>query len=86
MAHKKTGGSKAKQGSKAAGRRLGVKIYSGQAVGPGQIIIRQRGSVFHPGEGVGAGRDFTLFAARQGSVAIRTKHGKKFVEVKDAKG
>lgn len=85
MAHKKAGGSKARQGSKAAGKRLGVKIYSGQSVGRGQVIIRQKGSVFHAGKNVGTGRDFTLFAVKEGQVATRTKHGKKIVEVKGAK-
>lgn len=82
MAHKKSGGAKAGQGSKPAGKRLGVKIYGGQEVSPGQIIVRQRGSKFHAGEGVQSGRDFTLFAVKKGVVSVRTKQSKKFMEVK----
>ncbi|OGY21633.1 MAG: 50S ribosomal protein L27 [Candidatus Woykebacteria bacterium GWB1_45_5] len=84
MAHKKAGGSKARQGSNLIGKRLGVKIYAGQSVSPGQVIIRQKGSVFHAGEGVGVGRDFTLFAVRKGAVSFRDRMGKRLVEVKSA--
>lgn len=84
MAHKKAGGSKAYQGKRTAGKRLGVKIAGGQTVKTGQIIIRQRGSNFHPGEGVGMGRDFTIFAKRNGRVAFLSKsHGRKAVSVVD---
>ncbi|OGY24308.1 MAG: 50S ribosomal protein L27 [Candidatus Woykebacteria bacterium RBG_13_40_15] len=81
MAHKKSGGSKARQGSKPAGKRLGVKIYAGQAVSPGEIIVRQKGTRLHPGEGVKIGRDFTMFAVKEGTVAIRNVKGKKFVGI-----
>ena len=67
MAHKKAGGS-SRNGRDSAGRRLGVKLYGGQAVKPGNIIVRQRGTKFRPGEGVGMGRDHTIFATVHGSV------------------
>jgi len=82
VAHKKAGGSKARQGSNLAGKRLGVKIYAGGQVSSGQIIIRQKGSVFHAGEGVSAGRDFTLFAVKEGAVSFRKKLGKRLVDVR----
>ena len=81
MAHKKSGGSKASQGSKVAGKRLGIKIYGGQAVTPGNIIVRQKGTRINPGEGVKSGRDFTLFAIKEGNISMRTLRGKKFVDV-----
>jgi large subunit ribosomal protein L27 len=86
MAHKKAGGSKARQGVKVAGKRLGVKIFSGEKVHTGQIIIRQRGTKFHPGEGVRLGRDHTLFSAGEGTVAMRKLRGKNIVDVKNAEG
>lgn len=86
MAHKKSGGAKARQGSKPAGKRLGVKVYAGETVSPGRIIIRQRGSSFHPGDGVKVGRDFTLFAVQKGVVSMRKRQGKKLVEVKPVEG
>ena len=82
MAHKKAGGSKARQGSKVAGKRLGIKVYGGEKVSPGQIIIRQKGTLFHPGEGVKIGRDFTLFSVSEGSVSTRKSKGKRIVDVK----
>lgn len=81
MAHKKAGGSAARQGTRVVGKRLGVKIFGGQSVRAGNIIIRQRGSSFHPGLGVGMGKDFTLFALREGSVAFVQKKGRKYVMV-----
>ena len=68
MAHKKVGGSKAHQGRRTRGKRLGVKISGGSKVKTGQIIIRQRGSTVRPGEGVGMGKDYTLFAKKVGVV------------------
>ena len=68
MAHKKAGSSKAKQGGNVAGKRLGIKKFGGEAVIPGNIILRQRGRVFIPGAGVGVGRDFTIFAVIEGKV------------------
>lgn len=67
MAHKKAGGS-SRNGRDSAGRRLGVKLYGGQAVTAGNIIIRQRGTKFHPGKNVGIGKDHTIFALVDGEV------------------
>ena len=67
MAHKKGGGS-TRNGRDSQSKRLGVKRYDGQAVLPGTIIVRQRGTVFHAGENVGIGRDHTLFAKIDGNV------------------
>ncbi len=67
MAHKKGGGS-SRNGRDSAGRRLGVKRYDGQRVTPGTIIVRQRGSVFYPGENVKMGKDYTLFSLIEGWV------------------
>ena len=69
MAHKKAGGS-SRNGRDTAGRRLGVKKFGGEAVVAGNIIIRQRGTKFHPGKGVGIGRDHTLFALVDGRVTF----------------
>lgn len=81
MAHKKAGGSKARQGGNVAGKRLGFKITGGEKVKSGQIILRQTGTPFHAGNGVGKGRDHTLFALNDGTVAIKTKLGRRFIEV-----
>ena len=70
MAHKKGEGS-VKNGRDSQSKRLGVKIFGGQAVVTGNIIIRQRGTVYHPGKNVGVGRDFTLFALTDGVVEFR---------------
>jgi len=70
MAHKKAGGS-SRNGRDSAGQRLGVKIFGGQAIAAGNIIVRQRGTQFHPGENVGMGKDHTLFATANGHVAFR---------------
>ncbi|SLN71147.1 50S ribosomal protein L27 [Ruegeria meonggei] len=67
MAHKKAGGS-SRNGRDSAGRRLGVKLYGGQAAISGNIIVRQRGTKFWPGEGVGMGKDHTIFATTDGAV------------------
>lgn len=67
MAHKKAGGS-SRNGRDTEGKRLGVKKFGGEAVIPGNIIVRQRGSSFHPGNNVGMGKDFTLFALTAGNV------------------
>jgi large subunit ribosomal protein L27 len=84
MAHKKAGGS-SRNGRDSAGRRLGVKKSGGQAVIPGNIIIRQRGTKVHPGTGVGIGKDHTIFATQEGVVEFRRKSaGKTFVSVVDA--
>jgi large subunit ribosomal protein L27 len=81
MAHKKGGGS-SRNGRDSAGRRLGVKRYDGQRVTPGTIIVRQRGSVFYPGENVKMGKDYTLFSLIEGSVKFeRASKVKKRVSV-----
>ena len=81
MAHKKAGGS-SRNGRDSEGRRLGVKIYGGQSVVPGNIIVRQRGTKHWPGEGVGMGRDHTLFALTEGRVNFRKGlKGRSFVSV-----
>ena len=81
MAHKKAGGS-SRNGRDTAGRRLGVKKFGGEAVVPGNIIVRQRGTKYHPGVNVGLGRDHTLFALSEGQVAFKRKAGgRTFVSV-----
>jgi len=81
MAHKKAGGS-SRNGRDSAGRRLGVKKFGGEVVIPGNIIIRQRGTKVHPGDGVGIGRDHTIFATVEGNVQFNAKaRGKMFVSV-----
>lgn len=80
MAHVKSGGA-TRQHSQRAGKRLGVKIYGGQAIKAGQIIVRQRGQNFHPGKNVGRGRDFTLFAMENGTVQFSTRKGISLVNV-----
>lgn len=81
MAHKKGGGS-TRNGRDSAGKRLGVKKFGGEIVRSGNIIVRQRGTEFHPGSNVGQGNDFTLFATADGTVEYRTgKNSRKFVSV-----
>jgi large subunit ribosomal protein L27 len=81
MAHKKAGGS-SRNGRDSAGRRLGVKKSGGQAVIPGNIIIRQRGTKMWPGEGVGMGKDHTIFATVEGRVSFRKGlKGRTFISV-----
>jgi large subunit ribosomal protein L27 len=81
MAHKKAGGS-SRNGRDSAGRRLGVKKFGGEAVIPGNILVRQRGTKWWPGEGVGLGRDHTIFATREGSVTFRKGlKGRTFISV-----
>ena len=81
MAHKKSGGS-SRNGRDTAGRRLGIKKSGGQDVLPGNIIIRQRGTKFYPGDNVGMGRDHTLFSLTEGKVAFTSKGGgRTFVSV-----
>ncbi len=69
MAHKKAGGS-SRNGRDSAGHRFGVKRYAGQRVKAGNILVRQVGTKFHPGENVGLGKDFTLFAKKEGVVTF----------------
>lgn len=81
MAHKKAGGS-SRNGRDSAGKRLGVKKFGGEKVIAGNIIIRQCGTKWHPGEGVGLGRDYTIFATRDGAVKFHTGFkGRVFVSV-----
>ena len=81
MAHKKGEGS-VKNGRDSQSKRLGVKIFGGQAAIAGNIIIRQRGTVYHPGKNVGVGRDFTIFALTDGVVEFRRgKNDKTFISV-----
>ena len=74
MAHKKSGGS-SRNGRDSHSKRLGVKKYGGEKVLAGNILVRQRGTTFHPGDNVGLGRDHTLFATANGSVKFTTKRG-----------
>ncbi len=85
MAHKKAGGS-TRNGRDSESKRLGVKVYGGQAIPAGGIIVRQRGTRFHPGVNVGIGKDHTLFAKAEGRVKFETKGDKnrKFVSVEVA--
>ncbi|HSM42196.1 MAG TPA: 50S ribosomal protein L27 [Afifellaceae bacterium] len=84
MAHKKAGGS-SRNGRDTAGRRLGVKKFGGEQVVPGNIIVRQRGTKYHPGDNVGIGKDHTIFALSEGRVAFQTKaKGRTYVSVQPA--
>jgi large subunit ribosomal protein L27 len=76
MAHKKSGGS-SRNGRDSPGQRLGVKRYGGQHVNAGEIIVRQRGTKFHPGDNVGLGHDHTLFAKAEGAVKFTTKRDER---------
>lgn len=81
MAHKKAGGS-SRNGRDSAGRRLGIKKFGGESVIPGNIIARQRGTRWWPGEGVGMGKDHTLFAVSEGRVSFRKGlKGRTFISV-----
>lgn len=80
MAHKKSGGS-AKNGRDSISKRLGVKRFGGQYVRAGSIIVRQRGTRFKPGKNVGLGRDYTIFALKDGFVSFRHSAGRVFVDV-----
>ena len=78
MATKKAGGS-SKNGRDSAGRRLGVKKFGGEHVIPGNIIVRQRGTKFYPGENVGIGKDHTLFSLVEGKVLFKISRNRQFV-------
>ena len=80
MAHKKGGGS-SRNGRDSNSKRLGVKAFGGQLVPAGSIIVRQRGTRIHPGDGVGKGGDDTLFAKREGHVRFHETRGRKFASV-----
>ncbi len=84
MAHKKAGGS-SRNGRDSAGRRLGIKKYGGELVAPGNIIVRQRGTRWHPGTNVGMGKDHTIFAVIDGRVSFRHRGSSRtFVSVEPA--
>ncbi len=81
MAHKKAGGS-SRNGRDSKGRRLGVKKFGGELVLAGNILVRQRGTTYHPGDNVGLGRDHTLFATTDGAVSFHTtSKGRTFISV-----
>ena len=80
MAHKKAGGS-SRNGRDSAGRRLGVKKYGGELVNSGNIIVRQRGTKWFPGDNVGMGKDHTIFATINGKVAFKKTRVRTFVSV-----
>ncbi|MAN80676.1 MAG: 50S ribosomal protein L27 [Rhodospirillaceae bacterium] len=81
MAHKKSGGS-SRNGRDSEGRRLGLKKSGGQAVEAGNIIVRQRGTKYHPGDNVGIGKDHTIFATTEGRVKFATKaKGRTYISV-----
>ena len=85
MAHKKAGGS-TRNGRDSESKRLGVKLFGGQAVKAGNILVRQRGTKFHPGNGVGMGKDHTLFAKEEGVVKFQVKgaFGRRYVSIENA--
>jgi large subunit ribosomal protein L27 len=86
MAHKKAGGS-SRNGRDSNPKMLGVKLFGGEAVAGGNVIVRQRGTKFYPGEGVGMGKDHTLFALRDGQVSFKTGYKRRtFVSVVSAQG
>lgn len=80
MAHVKAGGA-TRQHSQRAGKRLGVKLFGGQVVKPGQIIVRQRGLEFHPGKNVSRAKDFTLYSKADGIVNFKTRAGVGYIDV-----
>jgi len=85
MAHKK-GASSSRNGRDSNAQRLGVKRFGGEVVKAGEIIVRQRGTHFHPGNNVGRGGDDTLFALAAGSVEFGTRRGRKVVDIVAAEG
>lgn len=80
MAHKKGGGS-SRNGRDSTSKRLGVKAFGGETVSAGSIIVRQRGTKIHAGDGVGKGGDDTLFATRAGTVGFRASRGRRYATV-----
>ncbi|MCD8484586.1 bL27 family ribosomal protein [Candidatus Woesebacteria bacterium] len=81
MAHVKAGGSAAHQHSQRPGKRLGVKLFGGQTVKNGNIIVRQKGTKYKPGKGVRLGRDYTIYAVEDGVVEFTKRHGRTVVNV-----
>lgn len=80
MAHKKGGGS-SRNGRDSESKRLGIKRFGGQIVQAGEILVRQRGTRFHPGNNVGIGRDHTLFALSKGEVQFHNQRGRKTISI-----
>jgi len=80
MAHKKAGGS-TRNGRDSESKRLGVKVFGGQQINAGSIIVRQRGTHFHPGENVGRGGDDTLFALAAGAVQFGSRRGRRVINI-----
>ncbi|MBI5358314.1 50S ribosomal protein L27 [Candidatus Amesbacteria bacterium] len=80
MAHTKTGGATRQQGNRR-GKRLGVKLFGGEKVKVGNILVRQKGSTFHAGNGVKTGRDYTLYAIKEGVIKFIRRLGRQFVTV-----
>jgi large subunit ribosomal protein L27 len=80
MAHKKGAGS-TRNGRDSNSKRLGVKMYGGETVIPGNIIVRQRGTKLKPGSHVGMGKDYTIYSLIEGQVTFEVKHGRKYVSV-----
>ena len=85
MAHKKAGGS-SRNGRDSPGQRLGVKKFGGERVIPGNIIVRQRGTKWHPGTNVGMGRDYTIYAMAEGQVRFRKSGQRTYISVEPAAG
>lgn len=85
MAHVKAGGT-VKGNKDSISKRLGVKIYGGQNAAAGNVIVRQKGTKFYPGDGVEMGKDFTIFATTAGVVSFITKRGKRYVSVLPSHG
>ena len=80
MAHKKGVGS-SKNGRESHSKRLGIKLFGGELAIPGNIILRQRGTQYHPGKNVGIGRDHTIFSLVEGTVLFKTRENRKVVDV-----
>lgn len=81
MAHTKAGGSTRQKGNRR-GKRLGVKLFGGEEIKSGQIIVRQKGNKFHAGDNVGTGKDFTLFALKDGLLKFFRRRDRQFITVK----
>jgi large subunit ribosomal protein L27 len=81
MAHKKGGGS-SRNGRDSTSKRLGVKVFGGETVSAGSVIVRQRGTRIHAGDGVGKGGDDTLFALRAGTIEFHESRGRKYASVR----
>ncbi len=81
---KTKGGGSTRNGRDSAAQRLGIKVFDGGAVSAGSIIVRQRGTHFHPGTGVGRGKDDTLFALMDGQVRFAQRKGRRLVDIEPA--